>query len=184
MTEGRNHCLFSPESVVQTIQKLVTSKGLRDIEFVDNVFNAPYDHALAICRGVGPLDPKPRLQTRRIKPALRGRCPALGHGGRRGSSGWGSRPRSAVGSGPGRAWKRISPPNTSTGPPSASAAISTVHLDLHVRRARRNAGHRRRRPWPSPKEQIRPNDVAFFNMGIRIYPGTGLENIAQERKGR
>jgi hypothetical protein len=26
---------------------------------------------------------------------------------------------------------------------------------------------------------IRPRDVAFFNIGIRIYPGTELENLAR-----
>jgi radical SAM superfamily enzyme YgiQ (UPF0313 family) len=30
------------------------------------------------------------------------------------------------------------------------------------------------------KRSIRPMDVAFFNMGIRIYPGTPLERIARD----
>jgi hypothetical protein len=29
---------------------------------------------------------------------------------------------------------------------------------------------------------IHPRDIAFFNIGIRIYPGTKLENIAREQK--
>jgi hypothetical protein len=31
------------------------------------------------------------------------------------------------------------------------------------------------------EKQIRPQDVAFFNIGIRIYPGTELETIARNQ---
>ena len=44
--------------------------GCRDIEFVDNVFNAPYDHALAICHYLGRNRPAVRLQTLELNPAF------------------------------------------------------------------------------------------------------------------
>ena len=49
--KGHDYRLCDPLIVVDTIKSLA-AKGLRDIEFVDNVFNSPYDHALAICEGL------------------------------------------------------------------------------------------------------------------------------------
>ncbi len=176
VTEGRKHLLFSPESVVETVKDL-TSKGLRDIEFVDNVFNAPYDHALAICEGLARLDLKPDLQTMELNPryvddTLLSAMEAAGFVG-------------------------IGITAESVSDPVLAGLRKGFNAD-HVHRAAdciRN--HHLPCIWiflfggpgetPATvqetlnfaKKEIRPNDVAFFNLGIRIYPGTELEKIAR-----
>ncbi|MDA8172253.1 MAG: hypothetical protein M0Z48_10570 [Nitrospiraceae bacterium] len=37
--------------VAEAVKKLCAS-GFRDIEFVDNVFNSPHEHALAVCEEI------------------------------------------------------------------------------------------------------------------------------------
>ena len=65
--EGHDYRLCDPLIVVDTIKSLA-AKGLRDIEFVDNVFNSPYDHALAICEGLARVQPDVRLQSLESNP--------------------------------------------------------------------------------------------------------------------
>ena len=42
--------------------------GLRDIEFVDNVFNSPYEHAASICEALAAARTGGRFQTMEINP--------------------------------------------------------------------------------------------------------------------
>ena len=56
-----------PEGVIDTIQHLAAA-GLHDIEFVDNVFNSPYDHALTICEGLARSQSGARLQSLELNP--------------------------------------------------------------------------------------------------------------------
>lgn len=65
--EGHDYRLSASGSVVDTIQHLA-ALGLRDIEFVDNVFNSPYDHALAVCDGLARVRPDVRLQSLELNP--------------------------------------------------------------------------------------------------------------------
>jgi radical SAM superfamily enzyme YgiQ (UPF0313 family) len=177
ITEGRNHLLFSPESVVEAV-KTYTSKGLRDIEFVDNVFNAPYDHALAICEGLARLASKPNLQTVELNPRevddrLLSAMEAAGFVG--------------VGI---------------TAESASDRVLAGLRKGFNADQVHRAADCIRRHKLPCiwifmiggpgetpatvqetlsfAKHKIRPNDVAFFNIGIRIYPGTELENIARK----
>lgn len=176
VTEGRNYQLFTPESVVETV-KTLTAKGLRDIEFVDNIFNGPYEHALAICEGLARLNPKPNLQTVELNPRylddnLLSAMEAAGFVG------------------VGITAESASDP--------VLAGLKKGFAAEHVRRAAECI--RRHRlpcfwiflfggPGETPatvqetlsfaKKEIRRNDVAFFNLGIRIYPGTELEKIAR-----
>ncbi|MEW6715183.1 MAG: radical SAM protein, partial [Nitrospirota bacterium] len=46
--EGSRYRLVNPDEVADTV-KALASRKLRHIEFVDNVFNSPYDHAVSIC---------------------------------------------------------------------------------------------------------------------------------------
>jgi hypothetical protein len=43
-------------------------RGLRDVEFVDNVFNSPYDHAIALCDTIAKVRTNVRLQTVELNP--------------------------------------------------------------------------------------------------------------------
>jgi len=49
--EGSTYRLSDPQNVANAAARLASS-GLRDIEFVDSVFNAPYDHAMAVCEAL------------------------------------------------------------------------------------------------------------------------------------
>jgi len=69
ISEGREYRLAPPEEVAQALVHL-SSQGYRDIEFVDNVFNAPYDHALAICDRLAQTRHKLRLITVELNPAF------------------------------------------------------------------------------------------------------------------
>ena len=65
--EGHDYRLRDPEGVIDTIQHLAAA-GLHDIEFVDNVFNSPYDHALTICEGLARSQSGARLQSLELNP--------------------------------------------------------------------------------------------------------------------
>ena len=67
--EGREYRLQPPEEVAAGVRRLA-AMGCRDIEFVDNVFNAPYDQALAICHYLGRNRPAVRLQTLELNLAF------------------------------------------------------------------------------------------------------------------
>ena len=47
--EGRRYRVVPPEEVAAAVPRL-NAMGFRDIEFVDNVFNSPYEQALAVCQ--------------------------------------------------------------------------------------------------------------------------------------
>ena len=65
--EGHDYRLRDPEAVIDAIKNLVAA-GLHDIEFVDNVFNSPYDHALTICEGLARSQSGARLQSLELNP--------------------------------------------------------------------------------------------------------------------
>jgi radical SAM superfamily enzyme YgiQ (UPF0313 family) len=67
--EGSTYHLFDPECVAEAALRL-TGAGLKDIEFVDNVFNAPYDHALSVCEALIRARPGARFQSVELNPAL------------------------------------------------------------------------------------------------------------------
>ena len=69
MGEGREYRLCDPESVVEAIKK-TASFGLRNFEFVDNVFNSPYDHAMAICENLSRAGLNICLQSLELNPLL------------------------------------------------------------------------------------------------------------------
>src|SRR3989339_1356648 len=65
--QGHDYRLRNPEGVIDAIQNLAAA-GLHDIEFVDNVFNSPYEHALAICEGLASSQSGARLQCLELNP--------------------------------------------------------------------------------------------------------------------
>lgn len=178
MTDGPSHHLCFPESVVNVVKNCLLH-GLRDFEFVDNVFNDPYEHALAICRGLAMLRPRGRFQTLELNP-LRVDDPLLSAMEKAGFVGVGITPESAsdpvlAGLRKGftadhvhRAAECIRRHNLPCvwifmfGGPGETPATVRETLDFAVNNVRRQ-------------------DIAFFNIGIRIYPGTRLEQIAREQ---
>lgn len=175
--EGSDYRFCDPAKVVGTIERLA-DKGFRDIEFVDNVFNSPYDHALAICNGLARARPDVRLQSLELNPLFidDALLTAMENAG---FVGMGITAESASGvvleglqkgftvehvQNAARVVQRHKIPCLwifMLGGPGETK--DTVQETLHF-----------------AEQFIRPKDVVFFNRGIRIYPGTELERMARE----
>ena len=65
--EGPTYRLAEPEGVARAVRSLAAA-GLRDIEFVDNVFNSPRDHAQAVCEALARERHGARLQSHDLSP--------------------------------------------------------------------------------------------------------------------
>lgn len=176
LNEGRDYHLYAPNSIVAAIRNLV-SAGLRDIEFVDNVFNSPYEHAMAICEELAKAKLDARLQSLELNPlfvddALLTAMEKAGF----------------VGMG-------ITAENVSD---AVLARLRKGFTSQQIHRAAKSIrGHNIPCVWifmlggPGETEatvretldfagrHLRSQDIAFFNIGVRIYPGNELEQIAR-----
>jgi hypothetical protein len=176
--EGNTYRFSDPAQVALSAVRLASS-GLRDIEFVDSVFNAPYDHTMAVCEALARAKPNARFQSLELNPlyfddALLAAMKQAGfvgigltvesasdevlHGLRKGFT---SRHVHAAA----EIVRRHDLPCVwifLLGGPGETQ--ETVHETL------RFAG-----------TAIRPHDAVFFNIGIRVYPGTELESVARRQ---
>lgn len=177
--EGAVYRLFSPESVVEAVHKFA-SLGFRDIEFVDNIFNAPHEHALAVCDALIRSRPPVRLQSLELNPLFIDDA-LITSMERAGFTGAGITVESA-----------------------ADAVLAGLGKNFTARHVHHAAEVMRRHRLPclwifmlgGPGEttetiketirfaerSVRPQDTVFFNIGIRIYPGTDLETLAREQR--
>jgi radical SAM superfamily enzyme YgiQ (UPF0313 family) len=164
--------------VVDAIRRSA-SFGLRDFEFVDNVFNSPYEHAMAICEALSRADLNVCLQSLELNPLFidDDLLSAMEHAG---FAGIGITAESA----------------SDIVLDSLRKGFTTKHVYCAAEVIRR---HKLPCVWifmlggPNETEEtvretlrfaekrIRPQDVAFFNIGIRIYPETELEYLAREQ---
>jgi len=177
VSEGTAYRLVPPREVAAGVAGLA-AQGCRDIEFVDNVFNSPYDHALAVCRALAEVRHGARLITLELNPAfvddaLLGAMEAAGFVG--------------VGL---------------TAESAADPVLAGLRKGYTAAQVEKAAEAIRRSPLPclwlfmlgGPGETretvaetlafarriLRRGDVAYLNVGIRIYPGTELEGLARE----
>lgn len=175
--EGCGYRLCAPESVIDAIKFLV-ARGLKDIEFVDNVFNYPYEHALAICEGLARVQLDVRLQSLEMNPRFIDDhiITAIE---RAGFVGIGITVESAS--------------DTVLSELKKGFTVSDIHNAARVIQR-----HSLPCLWifmlggPGETEAtvqetfdfverfIRQKDTVFFNAGIRIYPGTELEHVARK----
>lgn len=177
IVDGDDYRLRTPKRVVDTIKNLA-SLGFRDIEFVDNVFNSPYDHAMAICEGLVRARANVRLQSLELNPLFIDDA-LINVMERAGFVGVGITVESA-----------------------SDVVLDGLRKGFTVEDVRHAAQVIKRHQLPcfwlfmlgGPNEKkatvretlrfaescIRPKDVAFFNVGIRIYPGTELEHLARK----
>jgi radical SAM superfamily enzyme YgiQ (UPF0313 family) len=176
--EGETYRLKDPESAAEAALYFA-AQGFRDIEFVDNVFNAPYDHAMAVCESLIRARPRARFQTLDLNPA------GFDHElltamERARFSGIGLTVESA-----------------------SDTVLQGLRKGFTAREVHKAAdivrGHKLPCLWifmlGGPGEtretiketlrfaetEIRKDDAAFFNIGVRIYPGTELEALARRQ---
>jgi radical SAM superfamily enzyme YgiQ (UPF0313 family) len=175
--EGKDFHCASPEQVADEVVRL-SAAGFRDIEFVDNVFNLPVEHALAVCRAIARRRPPVRLHTHELNPAFVD-DELLTAMEQAGFASVALTAESASATVLTSLGKNYGPEDLSR----AAAAIRRHRLSClwifmlggpgeTVATARETLDFARR--------QVRPRDAAFFSVGIRIYPGTELERVARQ----
>jgi len=175
--EGREYRLCPPETVTEAVRRLV-AQGFQDIEFVDNVFNAPYEHALAICESLAKAKTGARLHSIELNPMWIDE-ELLDAMERAGFAGIGITAESA-----------------------SDDVLEGLGKDFRAKHLHKTAELIKRHDMPclwiflfgGPGEteatvketlafagnRIRPTDAAFFNIGLRIYPETRLEEFARK----
>ncbi len=176
--DGGPYRLSDPAQVSSVVQTL-DRQGFRDIEFVDNVFNYPYDHALAICEAIAGQRGRARLHTVELSP-LGLDAPLLKEMKRAGFSGIGITAESAsetvlesLGKGFGSAEVH-----------RAAQAVKHSRMPCLWIFMLGGPGETRQTVAETLKfaqQEIRKTDVVFFGVGVRIYPGTRLEAIARSQ---
>jgi len=174
--EGSICRLKEPGSIADAVVRLA-AMGLRDIEFVDSVFNAPLEHTMEVCAALAGVRHKARLQCLELNPrdfddALVTAMEQAGFAGM------------------GITLESASDP-VLQGLRKGFTSREVHHAAEVVRRHRipcawifllGGPGETRetlRETLQFARMHIRPRDVAFFNTGIRIYPGTELESVAR-----
>ena len=174
--EGSSCRLKEPGSIADAVVRLAAT-GLRDIEIVDSVFNAPLEHAMEVCAALGRVKHKARLQCLELNPrdfdgALMTAMERAGFAGM------------------GITLESASDP-VLQGLRKGFTSREVHHAAEVVRRHRipcawifmlGGPGETRetvRETLQFAGKYIRPKDVAYFNTGIRIYPGTELESVAR-----
>jgi radical SAM superfamily enzyme YgiQ (UPF0313 family) len=174
--EGNGCRLKEPGSVADAVLRL-SAAGLRDIEIVDSVFNAPLEHAMEVCAALRRVRHTARLQCLELNPrdfddALVTAMELAGF------VGMGITLESA--SDP--VLQGLRKGFTSRDVHNAAAVVRRHRIPCAWIFLLGGPGETRetvRETLQFAREQIRPRDVAFFNAGIRIYPGTELEAIAR-----
>jgi radical SAM superfamily enzyme YgiQ (UPF0313 family) len=176
--EGSSYQISAPKLVVDAVARL-THSGLRDIEFVDSVFNEPYDHAIELCEALARARLQARLQSYDLNPRSFDDTLVTAME-QAGFVGMGITVESASDS----VLEGLRKGFSSRDVARAAEVVQRHRLPCTwifmlggpgetmetVRQTLRFAVH-----------SIRQNDVALFNIGIRIYPGTELESIARNQ---
>jgi len=178
ISEGRRCRLYPPDRVADAVGRLADD-GFRDIEFVDSVFNAPYDHAMAVCEQLAQKRCGARLLTMEINPGfLDG--PLLEAMERAGFIGIGVTAESADDT----VLENLGKGYDASHVYRAAEAIRGSRLPCIWIFMFGGPGETRDsvcRTLHFARTALRSADVVFFNVGIRIYPGTELERIARRQ---
>jgi radical SAM superfamily enzyme YgiQ (UPF0313 family) len=174
--EGTRYRLGDPAEVADTVAGL-SKRGLNHIEFVDNVFNSPYEHAMSVCERLSIVDHEASLQSLELNPLFIDDN-LLTAMERAGFSGIGITVESAsdiVLDGLGKGFD--------AGHVYRSAEVIKRHslpcVWIFMLGGPGETRETVKETIRFAKHCIRPSDVAFFGIGIRIYPGTELEDIAR-----
>lgn len=175
--EGENYHLSNAHKVVNRIKKLA-AKGLYDIEFVDNVFNSPYDHAFDICSHLAHAKLPVRLQSMELNPRFIDDY-LLEEMEKAGFIGIGLTAESTDD----KVLESLGKDYTTQDVHQAAEVINRHKLPcfwLFLLGGPKETPDTIKRTLTFAQQCIRKGDTVFFNVGIRIYPGTRLETIARE----
>ncbi len=176
--EGTDYHLLDPGSVAETTLRY-SSSGFNDIEFVDNVFNSPYDHAFAVCESLIRSKHRARLQSIELNPVSFDHN-LLSTMERAGFVGIGLTVESASDT----VLKALRKGFTAREVVAAAEVVKRNRLPCLWIFLLGGPGETRdtvRETIRFAEKFIRPQDAAFFNIGIRMYPGTELETIARRQ---
>jgi radical SAM superfamily enzyme YgiQ (UPF0313 family) len=174
--EGHSCRLKDPASIAAAVLRFAKA-GLRDIEIVDSVFNAPLEHAMAVCSALSRVKHNARLQCLEMNPrdfddALLSAMEQAGF------VGMGITLESAADP----VLQGLRKGFTSRDVHHAAAVVARHRIPcawVFLFGGPGETPDTVRETLKFAKKHIRPKDVAFFNVGIRIYPGTELETIAR-----
>ena len=176
--EGETYSLCSPDCVVETVQELA-ARGMNDIEFVDNVFNSPYDHAMEICRLLKNRRHGARLQSLELNPTFLDDALIDAMEAAR-FVGVGITAESASDT----VLRSLLKSFTLQDVHNAASVIKRHKLPCIWIFLLGGPGESKQtveETFAFAERYVRPKDAVFFNIGVRIYPGTELETIAREQ---
>lgn len=176
LIEGNRCVCGDPVEVAAAVRDLAAA-GMHDIEFVDSVFNVPREHALGVCEELVRSAPGNRLQCLELNPLGLDRELIRGME-RAGFRGMGITLESAsdrVLEGLGKGFDSGHVHRAAAAVRESSIPCAWIFLLGGPGETQETVGESLR----FARSQLRPRDVAFFNIGLRIYPGTGLEGIAR-----
>lgn len=174
--EGAAYRLCPPERVLHAVRGLVAA-GVRDIEFVDNVFNSPYAHAMELCGLLAGNRTGARFHTMELNPAFTD-APLLAEMGRAGFAGIGVTAESADDGVLGALGKNYGAAQLDR----AAGAVREQGLPCMWMFLLGGPGETREtveRTLEFARRRVKPSDTVFFNAGVRLYPGTPLEAAAR-----
>ncbi len=165
-----------PAEVARAIEKGIT-RGFRDFEFVDDVFNFPKEHAIAVCRAIAPLRNRARFQCLELNPLFLD-DELLTEMERAGFNAIGVTVESASdgvlrGLNKGYGAKEVH---------EAAEAVARHGIRcmwLFMLGGPGETEDTVRQTLAFAEKAMRPGDLAYVTCGIRLYPGTPLEQTAR-----
>ncbi|MFO0754093.1 MAG: cobalamin-dependent protein [Thermodesulfovibrionales bacterium] len=176
--EGEHYRLFTPESVAEAVRTLASS-GLREIEFVDNVFNSPPEHAMAVTEKLAGMRHGARLQSLELNPLFvdDALLTAMEHAGFRSIGITAESASDAVLAGLGKGFD--------SGVVSRAAQVVRRHalpcLWIFMVGGPGETRATIRETLRFAETCVRSSDVVFFNTGVRMYPETELAKSARRQ---
>ncbi|RMG85925.1 MAG: radical SAM protein [Candidatus Dadabacteria bacterium] len=178
--EGARYRLRAPEAVAEDAGRLFR-KGFRAVELVDSVFNAPRDHAVGVCEALAAGHRQGILVTHDLSPlgldeALAEAMEAAGF------RAVGITAESASGEVLGALGKPFGPEDVArTARVLRSRAMAVLWVMLFGGPG--ETPETVRESLAFLRSVMRPNDAAWIGVGIRVYPGTPLAELAADEGG-
>lgn len=176
--EGHTCRLKDPASVADAVVRLAEA-GFHEIEIVDSVFNAPLEHALNVCAALAQARSKARIQCLELNPryVTDELMDAMTHAGFTGIGITLESAADAVLEGLNKGFSSHEVHRAAEVVSRHRIACAWIFLFGGPGETKQTV----RETLHFARTRIRPGDIAFFNTGIRIYPGTQLESIARRQ---